>query len=113
MQVTSPPATEPPLVDPPKWSHYWRKGGPIMLAKVSKWSHVAGERHAGQGPGVRKSVAKLADLEPTIARPRSRLAGDTPDAATRLVLLYDPGARPIKRAGSVNRSSSALSPGDR
>jgi hypothetical protein len=32
-------------VDAPGWSHYWRKGGPMLLAKLtSRWSHVTGGR---------------------------------------------------------------------
>jgi transposase, IS5 family len=37
-----------------------------------------------------------------IAQTRRRLAGDTPDSATRLVSLHDPDARPIAK-GRINR----------
>ena len=45
--VASPTSATPSLVDAPGWSHYWRKGGPMLLAKLtSRWSHVAGGRHS-------------------------------------------------------------------
>lgn len=48
-------ATDPALVDPRRWSHYWRKGwshnwrsdGPMLLAQLSsRWSHAAGGRQS-------------------------------------------------------------------
>jgi hypothetical protein len=45
LMATSAPAHEPALADP-GWSHYWPKGGPMPLAKLtSKWSHAAGRLH--------------------------------------------------------------------
>ena len=45
--VARPTSATPSLVDAPGWSHYWRKGGPMLLAKLtSRWSHVAGGRHS-------------------------------------------------------------------
>ena len=37
-----------------------------------------------------------------VAQTRSRLAGQLPDSATRLVSLHDPGARPIRK-GRIDR----------
>jgi len=80
----------------------------IAEASLAEAKQVAGNarrtirRAGGQVSG--KAVAKLVELEITIARlervvaqTRSRLAGDIPDAATRLVSLHDPDARPIKK----------------
>jgi transposase, IS5 family len=57
--------------------------------------------HAGEQP-TGKLARLVADLETTIQRTgqvigqaRTRLAGQTPDGATRLVSLHDPDARPI------------------
>jgi transposase, IS5 family len=51
-----------------------------------------------------KAAALVADLERTAmlvervaAQTRLRLAGDTPDGATRIVSLHDPDARPIRK----------------
>jgi IS5 family transposase len=62
-----------------------------------------GLRRAGdQASG--KAQATLADLdvligrlERVVAQTRLRVAGQTPDSATRLVSLHDPDARPIKK----------------
>jgi transposase, IS5 family len=37
-----------------------------------------------------------------VAQARTRLAGQTPDGATRLVSLHDPDARPIRK-GRIDR----------
>jgi IS5 family transposase len=80
----------------------------IAEASLAEAKQVAvnarrGVRRAGDLVSGR-AVAKLAELEVTIARleqvvaqTRSRLAGVMPDAATRLVSLHDPDARPIKK----------------
>jgi hypothetical protein len=40
-----------PLVDAPEWSHHWRKGGPMRLAKLTtRWPHAAGESYPPGGP---------------------------------------------------------------
>ena len=45
-----PPAAAPLLMGPRGWSHYWRKGGPMLLAELSsKWSHAAGGRQTRGG----------------------------------------------------------------
>jgi IS5 family transposase len=58
----------------------------------------AGDRASG------KAVAKLAELETLIGRleqvvaqTRTRVGGEMPESATRLVSLHDPDARPIKK----------------
>ena len=55
---------------------------------------------------LRKALAELAvAIERTgtlVAQARSRLAGQTPDGATRLVSLHDPDARPIRK-GRIGR----------
>jgi transposase, IS5 family len=80
----------------------------IAEASLAEAKQVAanarrGIRRAGDLASGR-AVAKLAELEVTIARveqivaqTRSRLVGVMPDAATRLVSLHDPDARPIKK----------------
>jgi IS5 family transposase len=62
-----------------------------------------GVRRAGEGASG-KARAKLVELETLISRlekvvaqTRLRVAGGTPEAATRLVSLHDPDARPIKK----------------
>jgi hypothetical protein len=46
--AASAPSTAPVLVDPARWSHHWRSGGPMPLAQLtSKWSHVTGGRQPG------------------------------------------------------------------
>ena len=62
-----------------------------------------GLRRAGEDVSG-KAAAKLAELETLIGRlekvvaqTRLRVAGGTPEAATRLVSLHDPQARPIKK----------------
>jgi transposase, IS5 family len=40
-----------------------------------------------------------------VAQARTRLAGQTPAGATRLVSLHDPDDRPIRKAASTARSS--------
>lgn len=62
-----------------------------------------GIRRAGDGASG-KARAKLAELETLIGRlekvvaqTRLRVAGGTPESATRLVSLHDPDARPIKK----------------
>ena len=45
--VSPTPASTHRLVDPGRWSHHWRSGGPIPLAQLTakpKWSHVTGGR---------------------------------------------------------------------
>jgi hypothetical protein len=34
-QVATPTSAAPPLVDPQRWSHDWRKGGPVLPAKLT------------------------------------------------------------------------------
>jgi IS5 family transposase len=75
------------------------------LAEAKKVAANArrGIRRAGdQASG--KARAKLAELEALIGRldqvvaqTRSRLGGEMPEGATRLVSLHDPDARPIKK----------------
>jgi IS5 family transposase len=61
-----------------------------------------------------QAAAALAELEHTavvlakvIAQTRVRVAGGMPDGATRVVSYHDPDARPMPKAGSVGRWSSA------
>jgi IS5 family transposase len=75
------------------------------LAEAKKVAENArrGLRRAGeQASG--KARAKLAELETLVSRldqvvaqARSRLSGEMPEGATRLVSLHDPDARPIKK----------------
>ena len=69
-------------------------------ARVARNARRALARAGGQASG--KLTRLVAELETTIARTsqvigqaRTRLAGGTPDGATRLVSLHDPDARPI------------------
>jgi transposase, IS5 family len=69
-------------------------------ARVARNTRRRLARHGDQTSG--KLARLLVDLETTIARTttvigqaRTRLAGQTPDGATRLVSLHDPDARPI------------------
>jgi transposase, IS5 family len=69
-------------------------------ARVARNTRRALARAGGQASG--KLTRLVADLETTIGRTsqvigqaRTRLAGATPDGATRLVSLHDPDARPI------------------
>jgi len=75
-------------------------------ARVARNAHRhlvrAGAQAAGQAMGSGRLVRLAADLDTTIARTtriiaqtRTRLAGQTPDGASRLVSLHDPDARPI------------------
>src|SRR6266508_4902318 len=68
-------------------------------------------------PGLRQAGQAVEDLETTIGRTgqvigqaRTRLAGQVPDGATRLVSLHDPDARRSSRAGWASRWSSATRP---
>src|SRR5215218_5189002 len=68
--------------------------------RVARNARRALARAGGQASG--KLTRLVADLETTIGRTsqvigqaRTRLAGGTPDGATRLVSLHDPDARPI------------------
>jgi IS5 family transposase len=83
-------------------------GQPAGLARQTSTEAQAVLRNArralarvtGQARGrLRRAVNELAVLihrtDTVIAQARLRLAGCTPDAATRLVSLHDPGARPI------------------
>jgi IS5 family transposase len=60
-------------------------------------------RHGGDAVGgrLRRTVDDLAELvertATVVAQTRTRLSGDTPDGATRLVSLHDPDARPIRK----------------
>jgi len=59
-------------------------------------------RTTGQAKGrLRRAVNELAIMiertDQVIAQARTRLAGGTPDSATRLVSLHDPDARPITK----------------
>jgi transposase, IS5 family len=72
-------------------------GDAVQVARNAR-RHLA---RAGEQP-TGKLARLVADLEATIARTgqvigqaRTRLAGQTPDGATRLVSLHDPDARPI------------------
>jgi IS5 family transposase len=55
---------------------------------------------------LRRALGELATtIERTgtiVAQARARLAGQTPDGATRLVSLHDPDARPIRK-GRIDR----------
>jgi transposase, IS5 family len=69
-------------------------------ARVARNARRALARAGDQASG--KLTRQVADLETTIARTsqvigqaRTRLAGGTPEGATRLVSLHDPDARPI------------------
>lgn len=57
---------------------------------------------SGQAKGRLKRAVKDLDIllqrtARVVAQTRIRLAGDTPDSATRLVSLHDPDARPIAK----------------
>src|SRR5262249_56847146 len=60
----------------------------------------------GIGGRLRRALDELAvPLERTatiVAQTRSRLAGQTPESASRLVSLHDPDARPIRK-GRIDR----------
>ena len=69
-----------------------------VAANARRKVRSAGEQATG------KTLALLAELEHTAelveriaAQTRIRLAGDTPDGATRVVSLHDPDARPIAK----------------
>ena len=63
---------------------------------------LAGRLDGGRVRGrLRRALSELtATIERTatlVAQARTRLAGRTPDGATRLVGLHDPDARPIRK----------------
>jgi IS5 family transposase len=69
-----------------------------VAANARRGLRRAGEQASG------KARAKLAELETLVSRldqvvaqARSRLSGEMPEGATRLVSLHDPDARPIKK----------------
>ena len=44
-QVATSTSAAPVVVNAPGWSHYWRSGGPVLLAKLTvRWSRAAGGR---------------------------------------------------------------------
>jgi|tagenome__1003787_1003787.scaffolds.fasta_scaffold20809065_2 IS5 family transposase len=70
-----------------------------------------GERATGRAKALVDELERTAGRVRRIAaQTRQRLAGDTPDGATRVVSLHDGDARPMRRAGSANPSSSATKP---
>lgn len=69
-------------------------------------------RVAGRARGrLRRAIDELATtverVHRVIAQTRRRIGGDKPTSPTRIVSLHDPDARPIIKADSGNRSSSA------
>ena len=52
-------------------------------------------------------------LDRVVAQTRLRVAGQTPESATRLVSLHDPDARPIRKAGSATGRVRLPGPGAR
>ena len=69
---------------------------------VARNARRALRRAGDEAPG--KALATLAELETLVSRleqvvaqTRKRLSGETPEGASRLVSLYDPDARPIKK----------------
>src|SRR4051812_14402512 len=78
-------------------------GGPAGARAPGGEASRAGGRRGG---GLQRAVDALAELRPaprTIApQTRQRLAGITPDGATRRVSLHDPAARPIAK-GRLDR----------
>jgi IS5 family transposase len=57
-----------------------------------------GERATGAARAAAAELAELAEsVEQVVAQTRTRLAGDTPDGAIRIVSLHDPDARPIRK----------------
>jgi IS5 family transposase len=80
----------------------------LAEASLVEARHVAANarrgmrRAGGQVSGkARATVAELdtliARLEQVVAQTRTRVGGDMPESATRLVSLHDPDARPIKK----------------
>src|SRR4051794_28272872 len=73
-----------------------------LLVNARRALHRLGNAAAGRRRGrLRRAVDALSDLLTTpraiAAQPRQRLAGITPDGATRRVSLHDPDARPIAK----------------
>ena len=71
---------------------------------------VAGRRRGRLARAVNDLEELLEATRRIAAQTRQRLAGVTPDGSTRRVSLHDPDARPIAKAGSASRSSSATKP---
>ncbi len=72
--------------------------GGRVAANARRGMRRAGGQVSGQA---RATLAELdtliARLEQVVAQTRTRVGGDMPDSATRLVSLHDPDARPIKK----------------
>jgi len=70
----------------------------VLLRNARRYAARQGDAVPG------RLLAAIADLDTLlgraariVAQTRTRLAGDTPESATRLVSLHDPDARPIKK----------------
>ena len=100
--VASPPVSGPPLVDPPGWSHDWRKGGPMLLAELTpRWSHAAGGRQFGEPAGKIDAIRS-----PCIALQR---LNDEPDREMLTYTLADNGEAGSGSLYNIGESSSRYS----
>jgi IS5 family transposase len=70
----------------------------LVAANARRGIRRGGDQASGKAKAKLAELEVLIDrLEVVIAQTRTRVAGDMPDSATRLVSLHDPDARPIKK----------------